>query len=69
MYIIIRDVHPSNTAYLLVQWCDEDNDGHSVIEGKVANLLDAGSRFVPGAKVLCKLKEGDYTGTILTTGN
>ena len=51
--------------WLLVEW--EGEEGHSVVDGKVATLID-GSAFTTGAKVLCKIKEGDYTVTILCTG-
>lgn len=48
-----------------MEWDNED--GHSVVDGKIATLSE-GSAFSPGAKVVCKLQEGEYVATIVCTG-
>lgn len=46
---------------MLVEW---ESGEHSVVDGKVAK----GTNFGVGATVVCKLKEGEFTATILTVG-
>ena len=52
--------------YLLVEWNEED--GHSVVEGKFAELTAKSDAFAIGANVICHLKDGDYGATILHSG-
>ena len=37
------------------------------MDDKIATLSE-GSAFSPGAKVVCKLQEGEYVATIVCTG-
>lgn len=53
-------------AYVFLEWNGEDE--HSVVEGKVVELVDHGSGFIPGANVQCVLREGKFSATIITTG-
>lgn len=53
-------------AYLFVEWDEEDE--HSVVEGKIVNLMNNESGYVPGASVQCALKEGTFSAKILATG-
>ena len=53
-------------AYLLVEW--DNDDGHSVIDSKVATVT-GGSTYSTGSKVVCKLREGVYGATIICTGS
>ena len=39
-----------------------------MVAGKQVTLLDGTTAFVAGTKVQCKLKDGEYTATILTMG-
>jgi len=54
------------TAYLLVEW--DEGKQHSVIDGKIAELREGSESFKAGAKVTCRLKEGEYAATIVTAG-
>ena len=54
-------------AYLLVEW-EEEEEGHSVIDSKVAKLQEGSDAFVPGARVRCQLQEGEYLATIISAG-
>lgn len=53
-------------ACLLVEW--EDEEGHSIVDSKVAKLQQGSDTFAPGAKVSCRLKDGEYLATIITAG-
>ena len=46
----------------------EDEDQHSIIAGKVAELCEGSDTFTPGAKVSCQLREGVYLATVITAG-
>ena len=50
-----------------MEWHTEDAE-HSIVNAKVAELVDDSSGFVPGAKVQCKLMEGSFKATILAAG-
>ena len=56
----------NHIEYLLVQW-EEDGEQHSVVDGKVAELQE-GWNYKEGAKVVCRLKGGEYAATIVTAG-
>ena len=51
-----------------MEWGDEEAGDHSVIEGKLADLVNPNSTFVAGTKVQCRLPEGNYPATILVAG-
>ena len=51
-----------------MEWDGDEKVAHSVIEGKVMNVVDREQGFIPGANVLCVLKEGTFPTTIITTG-
>ena len=53
-------------AYVFVEW--NGGDEHSVVEGKVVELMDAERGFIPGANVQCVLKEGKFAATIIASG-
>ena len=63
-------------AYLLVEWgqeiddndCEDEECEHFVIDSKIVDLLLPESGFVAGAKVSCRLKEGNFPATIITAG-
>ena len=50
-------------AYLLIKRDGEDEGMHSIIEGKLVELVDPASGFVAEAKVMCVLKERNYHAT------
>ena len=56
----------SFVEYLLVQW--EEEDGHSVVNGKHVELREGSTAFIPDANVVCHLREGDFVATIFAAG-
>ena len=53
-------------AYVFVEW-NEEHD-HSVVAGKVVELMDTEKGFIKGADVQCILPEGKFGATIIATG-
>lgn len=51
---------------MFVEWNEEDE--HSVVEGKIVNLMNNESGYIPGASVQCTLKEVTFSATILAAG-
>ena len=49
-----------------MEW--DEGKQHSVIDGKIAELREGSESFKAGAKVTCRLKEGEYAATIVTAG-
>ena len=51
---------------MFVKW--EEEDGHSIVEGKVVELVNKLDEYAAGAKIQCNLKEGIFSATIIATG-
>ena len=49
-----------------MEW--EDGKEHSIVDGKIAELREGSEAFIAGAKVTCRLKEGQYVATIIVAG-
>lgn len=56
--------------YIFVEWKTdhEEEKEHSIVDGKLADLVNISAGYVVGAEVQCHLREGTFSATILTAG-
>lgn len=46
----------------------DEEQQHSVVNAKVAGLVEVSSGFIPGASITCKLSEGTFPAKIIAAG-
>ena len=59
---------PCYAEYVFVEWEENEDGEHSVVQGKLVNLLDTMDGYNSGTRVEVNLKDGTYLATIIMAG-